>query len=153
VSKAKTKPKGLTAKSNFKESKTKEMAKATFKPVDPLTVRNADERYSYRWLNKAKLAKNGGQNADGWEVDTSFGDNVEKAENKGFLDSSHSVDGTVTSGDLILARMPKERAEARNEYYQKKQKKKEEIMSAKNRLGDQGTVSFESRKGRNVESY
>jgi hypothetical protein len=146
--------KGLRGKSSLKKNATKKMAKPQFKPKDILEVQNAEEGMAYRWLNRNKLERGGGVNPSGWEVVNTLNATEEDKEAvKGFQNSAHSTDGTVVNGDLVLAKMPAEMAEARNEYYRNKQKQKEEIISTRNKLGNEGTVQFESRQGRNVESY
>jgi len=86
---------------------------------DPLTVKNKDPNYHYRWLRKEKLnlqRKTGFLKYEivtGGEEETICGDNTP-------LKAGEQVAGTVEVGDLVLAKIPKEKHE---EYRAQNQRK------------------------------
>jgi len=77
---------------------------------DPLEVNNKDPNYHYRWLRKEKLnlqRKTGFLKYEivkGGQEETICGDNTP-------LKAGEQVAGTVEVGDLVLARIPKEKHE------------------------------------------
>lgn len=148
------KKKSMTAKSPLKKSETKKMATSNeFKPQDILHI-DGDDRYAYRWLSVKKLEQNGWQDHRGWEVVRGMDADENEGGSKNFVDSVQALDGTIRRGDLIMARMPKDKAEARNEYFRSRQHQKEEVLNAKSKLGAaNGSVEFRSQRGRQVESY
>ncbi len=88
-----------------------------YTPPDLLKVNEKDPRFTYRWI---KIGSNvpiyGGQDVRGWEL-------VRRKDTDKVLDgllsdfSVTALDSTIRIGDLVLAKMPKETAEERNEMY------------------------------------
>jgi len=141
-------------KSALQENKTKELSKGFYKPVDLLEVRNRDERYEYRWINTKKLQDNSCIDPREWEVERkTYSTGVSSDQEKGFLDKAHSLDGTIRVGDLVLAKMSKEKAQARKEHYKQKLRQREEIMNVKRKIqGLSGHVEFNKRRGDQMET-
>jgi len=85
----------------------------SWKPASVLTVTDKDPNYSYRWCRKDIIDK---KMAEGWQViNKSTGDKIDAPVHT-FMDGSQD-DSTVQKRELILCRMPKEVAKARNDYY------------------------------------
>jgi len=98
------------------EKEIKSQVKETAdRELDVLDVQGKDPKFAYRWLNthKQNLAM---KKARGWEV-------VSDSKIKTFSGTS---DSTHHIGDMILARMPKER-------YEKMMRAKKEIGEARRR--------------------
>ena len=93
-------------------------AETMSKPWEPssvLHVQGKDPRFNYRWISKDNVDK---RLAEGWEIVK--GTTPDSAKGKSLtLADGRSVDSVTSVRNLILARMPKEKAEARNKYYEK----------------------------------
>jgi hypothetical protein len=110
-----------------------------FKEVNILDVNQRDEAYRYRWLSHQKI--NQQNNTRGWEVVNNLNKKNEGVnQSKNFLNSVSSLDSTMRVGDLVLARMPKEMAESRNQYYRKRYSTGKQIESLK--AAQKGTGSM-----------
>jgi hypothetical protein len=88
--------------------------KKAWSPPSLLPRVKEDPNYGYRWLRKTLGGKQDDQNMlskqeEGWEL-------VERAEHPE-LQTSGRTSGTVETGGLVLAKMPKEFVDQRNEYY------------------------------------
>ena len=88
-----------------------------YTPPDLLKVNDKDPNFTYRWIKiGANVPIYGGQDVRGWEL-------VRRGNSEKALDgllsefSVTALDSTFRVGDLVLARMPKENAEARNAAY------------------------------------
>lgn len=122
--------------------------KGTFKPGDLLQILNRDPNYHYRWLNVTKIEKQGWTDHRNWEIIRSGNTSGEKAGIFGLSQKAAALDSMIRNGDLVLSRMPKEDAEARNEYYRKKNDARLEVLSMKNKFKSAGVGgSFEQRRG------
>lgn len=77
-----------------------------------------DSRYTYRWCNKDKQGNIRKKASEGWEVDYELSKklNSRLGLNK-TLDDGSGVDSTLQMRELIVMRLPKEKAEARRKYY------------------------------------
>ena len=88
-------------------------------PASTLPVPTKDDGYAYRWLRRSYFGQEDPTNMskkmrEGWEP-VSPKDQPEMAM---FADArKRGTAEMIEVGGLILARMPKERAEARNRYY------------------------------------
>lgn len=128
---------------------TKEVKKkGSFKPGDLLQVLNKDPNYAYRWLNATKLEKQGWTDHRNWEIVRTGNSSGEQAGIFGLSQKANALGSMVRNGDLVLARMPKEDAEARNEYYRKKNDARMEVLTMKNKFRSAGVGgNFEQRRG------
>lgn len=91
------------------------MATKPWEPASVLHVGNKDARFVYRWISKDNAEKRA---AEGWEI--LKGVSPDKAKGKSLtLADGTQLDSCVIVRNLVLARMPKEMAESRNEYYAK----------------------------------
>jgi hypothetical protein len=75
------------------------------------------EDFTYRWVNtdRANLAK---KQAEGWEVvNKNDGSNTEHERANELTDGAPLTDTLTEYRDLVLMKMPKELADARNDYY------------------------------------
>lgn len=91
-----------------------------YTPPDLLKVNEKDPNYTYRWIKIGDHVQiYGGQDVRGWEL-------VRRGNSEKVLEgllsefSVTSLDSTYRLGDLVLARMPKEKVEARNLAYLEK---------------------------------
>lgn len=98
-----------------------ELKKTKFAPPDLLRVNEKDPRYTYRWIHTTdKMNFYNGVENRGWEIvrwgSKSSENNIELM---GLFSqfAPQTVGSIMRTGDLILARMPKEKAKERNEYY------------------------------------
>lgn len=139
----------LGMESDFLHSATDEMSGGDFKPVRILDIHDKDDRYEYRWLNVAKLEKNGWRDLNGWEVIRNVDSSSARVNSVQSLgDKVHPLDGAVRTGDLVLARMPKQRALSRRDYYRKRSLMRQELIQMKKQLDPiGGTVEYSSRRG------
>ena len=144
----------IASESVLKDNAIKTMVEGEFTPQDMLAIRGLDERYEYRWLNATKLAASGGFDPRGYEVvKTTDASEAPKFKSPYGVEAT-VIDGTIRRGDAVLARIPKEAAQRRREYFRFKNRQKEEIINVKNKAsGMNAKVAFESRRGQNVESY
>jgi len=125
--------------------------KGTFKPGDLLQILNKDPNYAYRWLNATKMEKQGWTDHRNWEIVRTGNSSGEQAGALSLSTKATALDSMVRNGDLVLARMPKEDAEARNEYYRKKNDARLEVLTMKNKFKSAGVGgSFEQRHGNKV---
>jgi len=117
-----------------KDEKDKKMAGGEY---DPLSVKNKDPNYHYRWLRKEKLNLTRKRDFLKYEI-------VQGGQEEGIcsdntpLKAGEGVAGTVEVGDLVLAKIPKEL----HEEYRRRNKKKIDAMATgvsanfKAQLGD-----------------
>jgi len=141
----------MAQKSTLQAESSLGSRKGTYKPPDLLAVIDKDERYAYRWLNVNKFQKNGYRDHRGWEVVRKT--DGERASQSSGVNGQTELDGTTMNGDLILARMPVEDAEARNEYYRQKsdvRSRLTEIRAQGSRDGIERGVHFQSQRGKQV---
>lgn len=88
----------------------------SFKPTKVLDVKNVDKRFRYRWVREKNVNPLTGKDDRGWEKVTQLENSGEKGNvSSGIVDKS--LDGSIRANELVLARMSKERAEARTKYY------------------------------------
>ncbi len=93
---------------------------AIYERPDPLRVIQPKGcKYTLRWVSKKKLDNFGGVDPRGWIPLTR-----EEFEQLGFKHTNYRGEfqvgvkgGNIETGDLILCKMPKEMANARNEYF------------------------------------
>jgi len=117
-----------------KDEKDKKMAAGEY---DPLTVKNKDPNYHYRWLRKEKMNMTRKRDFLGYEVVQSGPEEGVCSDNTP-LKAGESIVGTVEVGDLVLARIPKEL----HEEYRKRNKEKINALatgvsaSFKQKVGD-----------------
>jgi hypothetical protein len=117
-----------------RDEKDKKMAGGEY---DPLTVKNKDPNFHYRWLRKERLNMTRKRDFLKYEI-------VQGGQEEGIcsdntpLKAGESVTGTVEVGDLVLARIPKEL----HEQYRARNKRKIDAMATgvsatfKAQLGD-----------------
>lgn len=85
-----------------------------WEPASVLHVGNKDPRFAYRWISKDNIDK---RIAEGWEIIK--GVSPDKAKGKILtLADGTQLDSCTVVRNLVLARMPKERAASRNKYYE-----------------------------------
>lgn len=94
----------------------------TYRPPSLLDVQNKDPNFTYRWVRyDDKTIFMGGKDHRGWEIVRAGADSGEKSDTDftGSLNqfSQSALGSIIRRGGLILARMPKEDADARNEYF------------------------------------
>lgn len=109
--------------------KTPTKKKVSFSPPDLLKVNNADPNYTYRWISASnKVNFWNGQDSRGWEIVRWGSKNQEdNKELNGLLSqfAPTAVGSIVRVGEhLVLARMPKERADAIKEHYVEKSRQR-----------------------------
>lgn len=97
------------------ETREKE-TRIDYKPPSVLPDPNPDPDYGYRWIathiiSQAAPSHVSKQIREGWEP--------VKAEDHPELMLPASANGNVEMGGLMLCRMPKEKIQARNEYFQR----------------------------------
>lgn len=124
----------------------------TYQPADMLEVLNKDQRYAYKWLSVKQLEKNNWRDYRGWEIVKSIESSGEGSNENPLPHSNDPLDSTVRSGDLILGRMPREQADARNEFYRKKNEARQELLTLKGKYGSEDILSgnFDSRRGNKI---
>ena len=128
--------------------------KSKYSPPDLLAVNNKDPKFSYRWIKPHdRMNFYSGQENRGWEI-VRFGtkgteDNLELQGL--FSQFAVSAAGTVIRcGDLILARMPKEKAEERNEHFAEKSRQQvKTIQNAKRNISS----NMDQFTGEKVETW
>lgn len=115
------KNKGLSLK-DLVEQTDKKPSTTPWKPYKRLNIPSylKDPRYVYRFVNTKKEGNQERKLAEGWEYDRQL---TKKLAERNLLGVTRSVnDGTPLDSlyrvrELIVMRMPKEMAEARNKYY------------------------------------
>ena len=75
-----------------------------------------DPNYVYRWVNKEKPGNIRKKLSEGWEIDEKLAKKLDVELPKTIQDGS-SVDSSHNVRELILMRLPKERKEARQKYF------------------------------------
>lgn len=127
--------------SGLAESATSKMSNSyEFKEANILDVTSKDGAYRYRWLSQAKI--NQQNQTRGWEVVTNVTKKNEGInQSKNFLNSVNPLDSTMRVGDLVLARMPKEMAQSRNNYFRKRYSTAKQIESLKATQKGTGSVN------------
>jgi hypothetical protein len=98
------------------DSREKSTTRAVYQPAAPLPVPAPQDGYSFRWVATAVLGQDIPTNVsqkrrDGWEP--------VKAEDHPELMLQGDKNGNVEVGGLMLCKIPTERVDARNEYYEK----------------------------------
>lgn len=119
------------------ESETKKMSKGGFKPVDMMSINDKDPNFAYRFI-KTDRVDGMGRDPRGWETvraNNTSGETSDAAKVTG-----GGLDSTVRSGELALARMPKEQAEARNEYYKRKNDIRVEMINMQRDGNFEGSI-------------
>lgn len=133
------------------KNRTQELSKGFYKPPDLLEVNKKDPRYVYRWISAKKLESDGADYR-GWEVIRRGQEADESIAKTPF--NVKSLDSTKRQGDLVLARMPVEQAEARNRYFREKNQLRMEMVKLRQQ-GRRDNVEMEIkadvRKGGVVE--
>jgi len=87
-----------------RDEKDKKMAAGIY---DPLTVKNKDPNYHYRWLRKEKLNMTRKRDFLKYEIVQGGAEEGVCSDNTP-LKAGEPVVGTVEVGDLVLARIPRE---------------------------------------------
>ncbi len=107
---------------------------SSFSPPDLLKVNAKDPNFKYRWIRPTdRMNFFNGMDIRGWEVVRWGSKGLESNEAlKGMLSQFSSTDlgSLVRTGDLVLARMPKQKAEERNAYYL--EKARQQVSQIKN---------------------
>jgi hypothetical protein len=98
------------------DSREKSTTRAVYQPAATLPVPAPQDGYSFRWVATAVLGQDIPTNVsqkrrDGWEP--------VKAEDHPELMLQGDKNGNVEVGGLMLCKIPTERVDARNEYYEK----------------------------------
>jgi hypothetical protein len=90
--------------------------KPTWKPASVLDVVNKDPNKRYRLLNKDpdNLAK---KKAEGWEIETGLTSGNAELNPDGSQATGKNLTSAYERRDVILASMPEELAQARNDYF------------------------------------
>jgi hypothetical protein len=88
------------------------------------------ENFAYRWVQK-DVARIKRFLAEGWTfVNELDGDKVlHRKATTGALDAGSRLDTSVDHRDVVMMKLPRERAEARRRYYQKKTDKAVELIN------------------------
>lgn len=95
-----------------------------WKPARVLDVPDSlkDKNFRYRWCTTSKDGNIRKKLSEGWEVDTDLQNKLDELHGipKTLNDSRSSLGGSnVQVREMILMRMPEERAKSRDEYYAK----------------------------------
>ena len=118
--------------SDVKTSRTHQKRKVTYTPPSYLDAPNPnDDCMKYRWLRVSMGGEDDARNIakkkrEGYEF-------VRKEEHPDFdvpVHESGKYAGVIGSGDLVLAKIPVEMAEAKNDYYQNKTRTQTEAVDA-----------------------
>jgi len=130
---------------------------SSFRPRNRLEVLEKDPTKSYRWVNVAEFEKNAFTHRSGWELCHTLNSKAESNDNNG-LKKVTPLDGTKRVGDLVLAQMPKEVADQRNEYYRSKHRLREEPLKIRNALMQidrrtQPEIELTVKRGSEVNKY
>jgi hypothetical protein len=78
-----------------------------FHEYDTLAVKNKDPNFKYRWI-RSKESRVALQESRGWRVVTEGQEQSVLTSLAGMRRKGADVDGTITNGDLILAKMPRD---------------------------------------------
>lgn len=113
------------------------MATTPWKPARVLDIpaELKDKRFTYRWASKRSVGRIQKLIAEGWEIDKEISSKLEGSLPSTMEDGS-SLDGTVQRRELVVMRLPREMADARNAYYQKRAG--ETVASAEDQLKKSG---------------
>ncbi len=106
---------------------TKGLKEEGFQPPNALEFAGGDKRYAYRWVKENSINARSGRDVRGWEKVTDTTSAGESVTESGLADKG--LDGSIKTGDLVLARMSKERAEKRNRYYRERQLSKMQVIN------------------------
>ena len=118
--------------SGVKSSRTHQKRKVTYTPPSYLDApKPNDDGIKYRWLRVSTGGEDDARNIakrkrEGYEF-------VRKEEHPDFdvpVHESGKYAGVIGSGDLVLAKIPVEMAEAKNEYYQKRTQSQTDAVDA-----------------------
>ena len=118
--------------SGVKSSRTHQKRKVTYTPPSYLDApKPNDDGIKYRWLRVSRGGEDDARNIakkkrEGYEF-------VRKEEHPDFdvpVHESGKYAGVIGSGDLVLAKIPVEMAEAKNEYYQKRTQSQTDAVDA-----------------------
>ncbi len=95
-----------------------------------------DKDYVYRFCDRKREGNIQKKLAEGWEIDKELSKKMKQA--KPTLEDGSNLDGTMGIRELVVMRMPKETAEARNKYYADKASgaMKNSAQELKKELGD-----------------
>ena len=120
---------------------------ASFSPPDLLKVNQKDPNFRYRWIRPTdRMNFFNGLDIRGWEVVRWGSKGVENNEElNGMITqfSGKALGSLIRTGDLILARMPKAKAEERNAYYVEKARKQvAQIKDIKRKVSAENKDSF-----------
>lgn len=124
------------------KSNTQTVKKYTYAPPDLLAVNQKDPKYTYHWIKpNDRMNFIDGKEVRGWEIVRWGAIDTESNEPLMGILSQFGVKtlgSIIRTGDLILARMPNEMANARNEFYlNKNQVAKESIKRVNRKLEQQ----------------
>jgi hypothetical protein len=92
-------------------------------PWSPARILDIPERFkdpafTYRWVNKDRAGNMRKKESEGWEIDTEL---TRKMSNLATtIEDGTPIDGTIQVREMIVMRLPQERAKARKEYYRDK---------------------------------
>lgn len=94
-----------------------------------------DPAFTYRWVNKDKAGNLRKKQSEGWEIDKELTRKMSGIA-KPIQDGS-PMDGTIQVREMIVMRLPQERAEARKAYYRDKNARsiKDKEAHFKNEVG------------------
>ena len=118
--------------SDVKSSRTHQKRKVTYTPPSYLDApKPNDDGIKYRWLRVSMGGEDDARNIakkkrEGYEF-------VRKEEHPDFdvpVHESGKYAGVIGSGDLVLAKIPVEMAEAKNEYYQDRTQSQTDAVDA-----------------------
>ena len=90
-----------------------------WEPAPLLTVKGEDPNYTYRWVDVGKLEK---KLLEEWEVVQGVSKSGERGGSITLSDGTQ-IDSCIRKRELILCRMRKDRAEAREKYYRELRRK------------------------------
>lgn len=97
-------------------NKPKQKAKSTWRPSRVLEVpeKFKDPAFVYRWVNTDKQGNYRKKLSEGWEVDMSL---TKKMEPDVTIEEGKSIEGAMQVREMIVMRLPVEKAKARNQFY------------------------------------
>lgn len=129
--------------------------KPTWKPASVHDVIDKDPSKRYRLLNKDpdNLAK---KKAEGWEIESKLTEGDAKLKHDGSMDTGQKMTSVYERRDVVLASMPEELAQARDEYMNNKTKKRTLGLTAhlKKEVGKEaplhGNITISSLKNEQV---
>jgi hypothetical protein len=134
--------------------KKPEKPRISWKPARLLDIPEhmKDPAFTYRWVDKDKPGNVRKKLSEGWEIDKKLTKRLNEGDMTSTIEDGRSIDGTMGIRELVVMRIPRELAEARNEFYQSRsetstQDKDGELRGTIKGIGGETYGNIEERKG------